>query len=143
MSDQPVSYAAHLGNRRLGHRVQPESLEVLWCVPGSVVGHKRESKRPPTARVVDLSFTGMQVLAPVHKKVTAGSVLGIVMEGSSSPVRVRWIREAKEPGQALFGVEFVGQTPRFMETVNRLIVECSLREGIELREPPLGRRTVW
>lgn len=143
MSDQPIAYAAHLGNRRLGHRVQPEGLEVLWCLPGTEVGHKRESKRPPAGRVLDLSFTGAQVLAPTHKKVERGVVLPIVLEGVMAPVRIRWVRESDEPGHSLFGVEFLGQTPTFTEVVNRLIVQCSLREGIELREPPVGRRTVW
>lgn len=133
----------HLDNRRIGHRVRPENLHVTWCLPGTVVGHRREKKRPPTARVVDLSFTGMQVVAPLDKRVARGSTIDVVFEGVTVPVRIRWIGQSDEAGMGLHGVEMLNQTPELTQMVTSIIEACDIRDGIELREPPPVRRTLW
>ncbi|QGG96679.1 PilZ domain-containing protein [Actinomarinicola tropica] len=133
----------HLSNRRIGHRVRPENLEVLWCLPGTVVGHRREKKRPPTGRVVDLSFTGMQVVAPLDKRIGRGTTIEVVLEGMTVPVRVRWIGEADEPGMGLHGVEMLHQSPDLTRLLTSIIEACDIRDGVELREPPPVRQTLW
>lgn len=137
------STTMHLSNRRIGHRVRPADLQVLWCLPGTVVGHRRAKKRPPTARVVDLSFTGMQVVAPVDRRIVRGSNIEMVLEGLSIVDRVRWIRPSEEPGTALHGVEMLHQTPELTRMITSIIEACDVRDGIELREEPAVRRTIW
>ena len=135
--------AIRVSNRRLGHRVQPDRLDILWCLPGTVVGHRKERKRPPTARVVDMSFTGMQVEAPTHKDLVRGAVMEVVIDEVRTPVRIRWIRASDQPGMALFGIELLRQTPELTRVVTSIIESCDVRDGIELREPPKSRMTYW
>lgn len=133
----------HLDNRRIGHRVRPADLEVLWCLPGTVVGHRRAKKRPPAARVVDLSFTGMQVIAPVDKRIVRGATIEMTLEGLSIIGRVRWIRASDVPGSALHGVEMLNQTPEITRLITSIIEACDIRDGIELRDQPAVRKTMW
>lgn len=132
-----------MDNRRIVVRVRPDALGVLWCLPGTVVGHRKERKRPPTARVIDLSHTGMQVAAPTDDRIVRGVVIDVVISGVTTPVRVRWCKPTTTPGWSCYGVEFVRPGAEVQQAVIEVIRACSQRDGIELREEAAVRRPLW
>ena len=142
MTRHAPASAVH-GNRRLGRRVAPRGLDVLWCLPGTVVGHRRESRRPPRAEVVDLSFTGMQVLSTPDARVQPGALVDVVIGGITTPVRVRWIGESDRRRKVRYGVEMVRPSSELTELLSRIVVDCDVRDGIELREMPVCRPIAW
>src|SRR5690606_33114040 len=135
--------ASAMDNRRIVVRVRPDALGVLWCLPGTVVGHRRERKRPPTARVIDISHTGMQVAAPTDDRIVRGVVINVVINDVRAPVRVRWSKPTTTPGWSCYGVEFVRPDAQVEAAIIDVIRECSVRDGIELREEAAVRRPLW
>lgn len=132
-----------MDNRRLGDRARPDDLSVQWVVPGTKVGARRESKRPPAARVLDISHSGLQVVAPADKQIQRGTTLEVVIRDVSTGVRVRWVELTNVQGVLAYGVEFVKAPPALREVVSQIIEETFRSQGIELRDQPPERRTIW
>ena len=130
-------------NRRIVLRVRPDALGVLWCLPGTKIGHRKESKRPPVAKVIDVSHTGMQVAAPCDDRIVRGVVIEVVIGDVTTPVRVRWTQQTTTPGWSCYGVEFLRPTPEVQQAIVDVIRDCSARDGIELREEAAVRRPMW
>ena len=132
-----------MDNRRMLTRVRPDDLTVLWCTPGTKVGARRESKRPPVARVLDISHTGMQLVAPADERIQRGTQLEVVIESITTPVRVRWLGPTNVEGVHAYGVEFLQMNRELEDLVIGIIHECAARDGVELPEPPPDRPPIW
>ena len=132
-----------MDNRRMVLRVRPDAMGVLWCLPGTTVGHRKERKRPPVARVLDVSHTGMQVAAPDDDRIVRGVALEIVIGDVTALVRVRWVKPTTTPGWNCYGIEFLRPTPAVQAAIVEVIRACSDRDGIELREESAVRRPLW
>lgn len=132
-----------MDERRMGQRVSPTDLTVLWCAPGTKVGARRASKRPSVARVVDLSQSGAQVVAGADDRIQRGTTLDIQLRDVWCEVRVRWVGPTTIDGVLAYGIEFVAPDPAMVEAVTSVIRECYERDGIELRPPPIARKTGW
>lgn len=132
-----------MDNRRMGNRVAPSDLTVLWCPPGTKVGARRASKQPAVARVLDISLSGMQVVARDDKRVQRGATLEVVMRELVCPVRIRWVRPTNKEGVSAYGVEFVKPSLDVVNAIEDVMRECYARDGIELKERPVSRMTGW
>jgi hypothetical protein len=132
-----------MDERRMGQRVSPTDLTVLWCAPGTKVGALRASKRPSVARVVDISQSGAQVVAGADDRIQRGTTLEIQLREVWCDVRVRWIGPTTVDGVLAYGIEFLAPSPGMADTITDIIRECYERDGIELRPPPVERRTSW
>src|SRR5690625_4220818 len=93
--------------RRMGERVSPTDLTLLWCPPGTKVGARRGKRQPALARVVDLSHTGAQVMARDDDRVQRGISMQIILRDVACEVRVRWIRPTSNPDVLAYGIEFM------------------------------------
>jgi hypothetical protein len=132
-----------MDDRRMGQRVSPTDLTVLWCPPGTKVGARRSAKQPGVARVLDISQTGAQVVTNADDRVQRGTTLEVVLRDVPCDVRVRWVRPTNVDTVLAYGIEFLHIPLEFQEIVTDVIRECYERDGLELREPPIARRTGW
>jgi hypothetical protein len=132
-----------MDERRMGQRVSPTDLTVLWCAPGTKVGSRRASKRPSIARVLDISQSGAQVVAGADDRIQRGTALDIQLRAVWCEVRVRWVRPTTVDGVLAYGIEFVAPDTALVEVVTDIIRECYERDGRELRAPPVARKTGW
>ena len=129
--------------RRMGQRVSPTDVTVLWCAPGTKVGSRRASKRPTLARVIDLSQSGAQVVAGADDRIQRGTTLDIQLRDVWCEVRVRWVTGTNVDGVLAYGIEFLRPGPQMVEEVTNVIRECYERDGLELKAPPIARKTAW
>ena len=129
--------------RRMGERVSPTDLTVLWCPPGTKVGARRAKKAPLVARVLDISQTGAQVVAPEDDRVQRGTTLVLILRDEPCEVRVRWTRPTNVEAVSAYGIEYLRPSPEFAQTIVDVFRECYERDGLELRPPPVSRNTVW
>lgn len=129
--------------RRMGERVSPSDLTLLWCPPGTKVGARRGKKQPAVARVVDLSHTGAQVMARADDRVQRGASLDIILRDVPCEVRVRWIRPTSNPEVLAYGIEFMRPPRALTDIITEVFAEVYAREGLELRPQPVARRTAW
>ena len=129
--------------RRMGERVSPTDLTLLWCPPGTKVGARRGKKQPALARVVDISHTGAQVMARDDDRVQRGISMEVVLRDVVCEVRVRWIRPTSNPEVLAYGIEFMRPTRDFTNVITDLFAEAYARDGLELRPQPVARRTGW
>ncbi|MGY6501534.1 MAG: PilZ domain-containing protein [Acidimicrobiales bacterium] len=127
----------------MGNRVAPTDLTVLWCPPGTKVGARRASKQPVPARALDISLSGMQVVARHDERVQRGVTLEVVLRDVVCTMRVRWIRPTNKDGVSAYGVEFVNPSIHVANAVEDIMRECYAREGIEMKERPVSRMTAW
>ncbi len=130
-------------NRRMGERVFPTDLTVAWCPPGTKVGSRRASKQPKVARIVDMSQTGAQAIAEDDDRVHRGSTVTIILADVPCEARIRWIGPTNVAGVSAYGIEFLGQSRAFADALVEVFRECYARDGLELRPPPVERRTGW
>lgn len=126
--------------RRMGERVSPTDLTVLWCPPGTKVGARRASKQPLVARVLDISQTGAQVVAQADDRIKRGSHLVVVLADVPCDVRVRWQRPTNVDEVLAYGIEFLRPSPEFAQAIVDVFRECYRRDGLELRPPPTARQ---
>ena len=132
-----------MNDRRMGQRVSPSDLNVVWCPPGTKVGARRASKQPLIARVLDISQTGAQVVAPEDDRVKRGGVAALILDEIPCEIRIRWVRPTNVDGVMAYGIEFVRPDNDFAEAIVEVIRECYERDGLELRPPPVARRHGW
>jgi hypothetical protein len=132
-----------MDERRMGQRVSPTDLTVLWCAPGTKVGSRRASKQPSLARVLDLSQSGAQVVAGADDRIQRGTILEIQLADAWCEVRVRWVTPTNVDGVLAYGIEFLRPGPAMVEAVTQVIRECYARDGLELKAPPIARKTGW
>ena len=132
-----------MDERRMGQRVSPTDLTILWCPLGTKVGARKAKHQPAVARVIDLSQTGAQVVAREDDRVQRGGSLDIVLHDVSCQVRVRWIRPTSVDGVLAYGIEFIRPSPDLTQTISDVFADAYAREGLELRAPPVARRTGW
>jgi hypothetical protein len=126
--------------RRMGERVSPTDLTVVWCPPGTKVGARRANKQPLIARVVDISQTGAQIIAGDDARVHQGVMCVVILHDVPCEVRVRWERPTNRQGVTAYGIEFVAPGLEFSDAITEVFRECYARDGLELRPPPVGRR---
>lgn len=132
-----------MDDRRMGQRVSPTDMTVVWCPPGTKVGSRRASKQPGVARVLDISQTGAQLVAKVDERIQRGAALDLIMRDEPCEVRVRWIRPTSVEDVLAYGIEFIHPSPEITQIITDVIRECYARDGLELRAPPVARRTGW
>lgn len=83
------------------------------------------------------------MVAPADKQIQRGTTLEVVIRDVSTGVRVRWVERTNVQGVLAYGVEFVKAPPALREVVSQIIEETLNSQGIELRDQPPERRTIW
>lgn len=88
-------------DRRIGDRVDVESVPVLWRAPAPGVPRWKQigKQRPQSAALLDLSVSGLQVRAPAADDLFRGVVLHIRLDGVTGAVIIR--RVMPVPGTTL------------------------------------------
>ncbi|MFZ4517905.1 MAG: hypothetical protein ACOYOP_05930 [Microthrixaceae bacterium] len=120
--------------RRLGERLSPDGdLPVAWRIERT---HRRGLRRvdPPTACLVDVSVTGVGLVAPDDHDIGRGSVIGLGFDGAPAVVRIRHRKSIGEDGRCFYGVEFVETDPRIEAWIAELLDGRRSRKLVELWE---------
>ncbi|HEX7131666.1 MAG TPA: PilZ domain-containing protein [Iamia sp.] len=92
--------------RRIGHRVEVEPLEVRWRVPDDPRrGRRRRGQGPQTGALIDVSVSGLKVRAPAATDLSVGARVPIEIDGVAGTVAVRRIISVPGTRFADYGVQ--------------------------------------
>lgn len=112
-------------DRRIGRRVPIPASRVLWRVPAP--GQKRKlfgRRDPDPAELVDVSVSGLRLVAPIAKDLAVGAVVLVTVDGHTGPVRIRVIALGDD-GRCTYGVELADPDSALTAHVHRKLSEAS------------------
>ncbi|MFN8052383.1 MAG: hypothetical protein U0Q22_13135 [Acidimicrobiales bacterium] len=107
---------AHLSDKRVARRV-PTLRDVAWTVPR----RRRLRTVPETgpARLVNVSVTGLGLIAPTEKLVVLRSRVSVICDGHECMADVRRILGDEEsgvgPGESYYALELISPSRSFLE----------------------------
>lgn len=104
--------------KRIGKRRQIRSVPMAWCRdPRNPDPYAADSA--PDGRIVELSVSGLGMVALTHPYVELGSRVIISAAGVAGVIIVRRIELDLYPGQSYYGAEFGEPNSRLGETLQR------------------------
>ncbi|QYG93752.1 hypothetical protein HC251_15845 [Iamia sp. SCSIO 61187] len=119
-------------DRRIGDRVDVESVPVLWRAPAPGAPRWKQigKQRPQSGALLDLSVSGLQVRAPAADDLFRGVVIHIQLDGVTGAVVIR--RVTPVPGTKLcdYGVQLKDTATELTQWVHeRLARSAPVRES--------------
>ena len=104
--------------QRIGKRRQIRSLPMAWCRdPRNPDPYAAD--RAPDGRIVELSVSGLGMVALTHPYLEVGAKVMIAAAGVAGVIIVRRIELEMYPGQSYYGAEFGEPNSRLGETLQR------------------------
>ncbi len=103
--------------RRIGHRLPVEGIDVRWVVQDQ----RRGRGLGRYGRVVDVSVSGAAVHSPSGMSLTEQSLARLRYGSGESRVRVRRITTTSQPDVVCLGVEFVDLDDELRERIYDLL----------------------
>jgi hypothetical protein len=74
------------------------------------------------AVVLDVSMSGLRVLAPTAPELRVGTTVGIEVDGLFGSVTIRRVVNSDDPGQRIYGVEFIDPAAHMARQVHYRLV---------------------
>ncbi|WCO66209.1 hypothetical protein PO878_17035 [Iamia majanohamensis] len=107
--------------RRVGERHVLGPIAVRWRLDDLSPSppDERDGAGPEPAGLLDLSASGVRIMARTSTRLEVGDVTGISIRGVSGPVIVRRIAPSSKPGFSTFGLEFADPLSELPQLVHR------------------------
>jgi hypothetical protein len=97
-------------DRRIGQRHQVFPTEVSWRTVGARGRHHDLTGRGKKAHVVEVSVSGLGVVAPRSRRLAVGSVVSVTYAHGEGVAVVRRMGPVDEDGNVFYGLELVDQS---------------------------------
>lgn len=118
-------------DRRLGARHVLGPMAVRWRLDeDTYVSSRRptepgEDQDPEAAGLLDLSASGVRIMARASDDITVGDVTGIAIRGTTGPVIVRRIAPSTQPGFVNIGLEFADPLSELPQLIHQELARRS------------------
>ncbi len=118
-------------DRRVGERHVLGPIAVRWRLdelsPNPPAGEPRPGPEP--AGLLDLSASGVRIMARSSTGLAVGDVTGIAIRNVSGPVIVRRIAPSSRPGFSTFGLEFADPLSELPQLIHQELAHRSSLPG--------------
>ena len=111
-------------NRRIGERITIDPIPMTWIIESvtrSRFGRERIEHHQAHGRILDVSVSGAHVEGPDVPLIPKGAVTSIVVNDTTSVVRVIRSNATGIPWVRRYGVVFVRLHPQFQEELYALL----------------------
>jgi len=119
-------FSARLSERRIGQRVPTPGLALGWHPPPPKKRFGRSKELDLRCQVLDVSVTGMGVVAPDAGEVKPGSLVVVDLDGEETNVQVRRMRPRGD-GTCFYGVVFIRLGSRLQAEVEAVVTAARSR----------------
>jgi hypothetical protein len=128
-----IDFPPFPGERRTGTRRPVDGLELMW---GRARPGRWRRRGPAPAPVLNVSLTGLLVLAPKSDDLAVGARVPIEMSGGHGVVEVRYVRPSARRRWRLCGVDLIEMD----DQLRGAILEAATGEAVPLDWPPAPAR---
>jgi hypothetical protein len=102
-------------DRRIGGRRATPGLQVQWTVPRPTRWKRKQVTE--TVEVVDVSPSGMAVVAPTVADLPVRSVVPVDFDRFTTRVAIRRVEPTAIPGESRYGLQFLDPSPDLIEAL--------------------------